>query len=83
MDWYSLHCFSGGSFSPMTPSDRLNVGSQKEEAPGSLADVPIDGIAFGILDHFPATRIWFRLYSQGFGSESARPHHDGANFYGS
>jgi len=41
----------------MTPSGRLNVGSQKEEVPVSLSDVAINGIAVGILDHFPAMRI--------------------------
>jgi len=66
----------------MTPGGRLNAGSQKEEAPVSLSNVPINVIALGILDHFPAMRIWFRFYSQGLGGESARPHHDGAHFHG-
>ena len=65
----------------MTPGGRLNVGSQKEEVPVSLSDVPINGIAVGIFDHFPAMRIWFRFHSQGLGSESAHPYHDGAHFY--
>jgi len=66
----------------MTPGGRLNARSLKEETPVSLPDVPINGIAIGILDHFPAIRIGFRFDSQGLGSESARPHHDGAHFYG-
>jgi len=46
---HSLHCFSCGSFSPMTPGGRLNARSQKEEAPVSLSDVPVNGIAIGFL----------------------------------
>lgn len=60
----------------------MNAGGQKEEVPVRSSDVSINGVGVGILDDFPAVRIWFRFHSQGLGNDGARLHHDSAGFYG-